>query len=301
MAMRSDFGNVSDKRVPANAKYQGVQTRLDTGASASKRPPAMPAAAQAQRFDEDFKRIRPATLSRLIEEQQEEGRESIFNLAPERDDAASQSSIRCSIPVPPKSRAAGSVASMAGSVLSVIESDACVADSRNLVLLDLREQDDYERCRIPFAISYPSAKINRDQFIPELQRCKRDKGKVLVVYHTNDSTTAAVATLLVRKGWESVHALSGGFEEMVSSYPEILDGDVPERKLTSRPESGSIARARSGNQRASRLPGEIRRGSSVPRRAMGSGRSASPCSTGGSLRSASGRASSVSARASSVH
>mmetsp|Transcript_158074 Transcript_158074/g.303305 ORF Transcript_158074/g.303305 Transcript_158074/m.303305 type:complete len:310 (-) Transcript_158074:154-1083(-) len=291
MALRSDFGQVPDKRVPTNAKYQGVQTRLDTGASASRRPPAMPSA--ARHCDEEFKRIRPATLSRLIQEQQEEGFESVFNLAQGQDDAASQSSVAGSLakPLPAKSRAAASVASVAGSVLSVIESDTCVAESRNLVLLDLREADDYEQCRLPFAISYPAAKINRDQFIPELHRCKRDTSKLLVVYHTNDSTTAAIATLLVRKGWQSVHALSGGFEEMVCSYPEVLEGDVPERKMSSRPNTGSTnwsgsVRSGSGYSRQSgapRMPGEIRRGNSIPRRSMGSGRSASPSSVAGSV------------------
>jgi hypothetical protein len=162
MSLRSDFGSVSDKRVPANPKYQGVQTRLDTGASLSKRPPAMPASAHAvaQRRDEEFKRIKPATLSRMIQEQQEEGCESIFNLGGAGDDAASQSSMRLSNSAAPgaKSQAAGSVFSVAGSVLSVVDSDTCVAESRNLVLLDLRGPEDYEKCRLPFAISYPAQK-----------------------------------------------------------------------------------------------------------------------------------------------
>merc|ERR1712232_1337172 len=98
--------------------------------------------------------------------------------------------------------------------------------------MGLREQEDFERCRLPLAVSYPAVKINRDQFIPELHKCKRDPSKLLVVYHTNDSTTAGVATLLAQKGWENVHALSGGFEEMASSYPEIFEGEMPDRPNT---------------------------------------------------------------------
>lgn len=292
MSSRSDFGSISDKRVPVSAKYQGVQSRLDTGASASKRPPAMPPNARAQLLNEDFKRIRPATLSRLVQEQQEEGLESVFNLADDddRNDRASQSSMRVARPTPAKSHAAGSVASMVGSVVSVVAADASVAE-RKMVLLDLRDVEDYERCRLPSAISYPAAKINRDQIIPELHKCKRDTSILLVVYHRNDTATAAIATLLARKGWESVHALSGGFEEMVSSYPEILDGDVPDRTMSSRPDTGCTVQSRSGysQQSAPRIPGEIRRGGSMPRRSPGSVRAASPSSRSASVRSSSVR------------
>jgi len=124
------------------------------------------------------------------------------------------------------------VNSVAGSVVSVVSSDATVDETRDLVLLDLREPEEFEKCRLPLAVNYPATKINRDQFCPELQRCRRDPSKLLVVYHADDASTAGVATLLVQKGWENVHALSGGFEEMADSYPEVLDGEIPERPDT---------------------------------------------------------------------
>merc|ERR1719436_1776239 len=122
--------------------------------------------------------------------------------------------------------------SVAGSVLSVIETDTTIDEARDLVLLDLRDPEEFERCDLPLAISYPAQKINRDQFPPELHRCKRDPTKLLVVYHSDDQATAGAATLLVQKGWENAHALNGGFEELVSSYPEALEGEAPERPDT---------------------------------------------------------------------
>merc|ERR1712070_388637 len=133
-----------------------------------------------------------------------------------------------------------------GSVVSVCDTDTTIDQARDLILLDLRDENLYEQCRLPMAMSYPAAKINRDQFIPELHRCKRDASKLLVVYHTNDSTTAGVATLLAQKGWEHVHALSGGFEEMASSYPEIFEGEIPERPGTG---STTVSTARSSASR----------------------------------------------------
>lgn len=118
------------------------------------------------------------------------------------------------------------------SVVSVVETDTTVSEARDLVLLDVREGDEFDQCHLPLAVSYPAPKINRDQFIPELLRCKRDPGKLLVVYGANEQATIGVAKLLVEKGWENVHALSGGFEEMIQSYPEVLEGTVPDRPLT---------------------------------------------------------------------
>merc|ERR1712217_201487 len=199
------------------------------------------------RRDEIFKRIRTSTLVRLVQER--DVTESVFALGSiDENEAKSASSVMASRAPPPRtSVAAASVASVhsvAGSVLGVVDSDATVDETRDLVLLDLREPDEFEKCHLPLAVNYPATKINRDQFSPELHRCKRDPSKLLVVYHTDDASTAGVATLLVQKGWENVHALNGGFDEMVQSYPEVLEGDPPERPDTSSTRSTRTATSR---------------------------------------------------------
>jgi len=253
--MKSSFGNPLDKKVPESKKYAHVQSSLDTGASAKKQG-VISTSAAAKRRDEIFKRIRPATLVRLLQER--EVCESVYAMGPDMGDGRSSSSVMASkaatTTAAPTSvvsasvlRKTGSiimsgkvsvcqtdrVGSVAGSVLSVVDSDATVDDTRDLVLLDLREPDEFERCRLPLAVNYPAAKVNRDQFSPELLSCKRNPSKLLVVYHNSDQTTCGVATLLVQKGWEVVHVLTGGFEEMIQSYPEMLDGEIPDRPATS--------------------------------------------------------------------
>merc|ERR1719221_2481824 len=195
--------------------------------------------------DEIFKRIRASTLVRLLQER--EVNESVYAMGDGDDgnDSKTVSSVIASKAGPGpsvKSKAATSIASLssvAGSVVSVVDTDTTIDESRDLVLLDLREDAEYDRCHLPLAMSYPAHKINRDQFTPELHRCKRDASKLLVVYHTDDQATAGVSTLLVQKGWENVHCLSGGFEELVASYPEVLEGEIPER-----PDTGGTARSR---------------------------------------------------------
>lgn len=248
--MKSTFGSASDqKKIPENKKYAHVQSSLDTGATSKGRPSAPTAGEIAKRRDEIFKRIKPSTLARLVAEN--EVCESVYALGSDAGDRGSASSVVASKAGPSSVAATGaaaaasvaSVGSVAGSVVSVITSDTTLAESRDLVLLDLREPEEYQKCHLPMADSYPSPKINRDQFSPELIRCKRDPSKLLVVYHNNDATTAQFATLLVQKGWDSVYALSGGFEEVVQSYPEVLEGEIP-----SRPDTGGTARTSSSRR-----------------------------------------------------
>lgn len=234
--MKSSFGSL-DKKVPERKKYAHIGSSIDTGASAKNEKVAS-ANATARRRNEIFKRIRPATLVRMLQEN--EVSESVYAMGPSSDagDRASMSSVVASKAGLAAPSSVASVSSVAGSVLSVVDSDTTVSEARDLVLLDLRAQAEYDRCRLPLAVSYPAAMINRDQFIPELHRCKREPNKLLVVYAANESSTCAVAKLLVEKGWENTCALSGGFDEMVQSYPEVLEGDVPDR-----PPTGSTVRS----------------------------------------------------------
>lgn len=259
----SSFGNALDKRVPKSSKYANVESSIDTGASARKQI-IVPTGVAAKRREEIFRRIRPAKLVMMLEERNIG--ESIFQMgglghAP--GDGRSVSSVMASKAGPLQIAGAASVASVhsvAGSVLSVVDSNATVDESRDLVLLDLRERPEFMQCHLPLAINYPASLINRDQVSPELHRCKRDHSKLLVVYHVDDQATAGVATLLAQKGWETVHALSGGMEEMLQNYPEVLEGEPP-----TRPDSGSTGRSvprSAGTARSSSTP---TRGSRVGR------------------------------------
>mmetsp|Transcript_48176 Transcript_48176/g.112502 ORF Transcript_48176/g.112502 Transcript_48176/m.112502 type:complete len:238 (+) Transcript_48176:56-769(+) len=228
--MKSSFPSL-DKKVPESKKYAHIASSIDTGATAKKEK-LHSANVTAKRKDEIFKRIRAATLVRLLQDR--EVAESVYALGPgsEYGDRASASSVMASKAGPAAPLSVASVSSVAGSVVSIVETDTTVSEARDLVLLDVREGNEFEQCHLPLAVSYPAPKINRDQFIPELLRCKRDPSKLLVVYGANEQSSIGVAKLLVEKGWENVHALTGGFEEILQSYPEVLEGTVPERPLT---------------------------------------------------------------------
>lgn len=232
--MKGSFGNPLDKKTPESKKYAHVASSIDTGASQRKQHIVSTGAA-AKRRDEIFKRVRCATLVRMLEERVVN--ESVFamgGLSERPDNGRSVASVAVSKAGPLTIAGAASVASVhsvAGSVLSVVDSKATLDDSQDLLLLDLREPEDFARCHLPLALNYPASQINRDQFPPQLHRCRRDPTKLLIVYHTDDQSTAGVAMLLAQKGWD-IHALSGGFEEMAQSYPEVLEGEPPVRPDT---------------------------------------------------------------------
>jgi len=260
----SSFGNALDRRTPDSKKYAHVASSLDTGASAKKQV-VVSANVAAKRRDEIFKRIRPATLVRMLEERNVN--ESIFHMGGYGSDRPDTSKSVCSVVAskagPLSIAGAASVASVhtvAGSVLSIVDSSATVDDTRDLVLLDLRERADFDQCRLPLAINYPASLINRDQFTPELHRCKRDVSKLLVVYHVDDQSTAGVAMLLAQKGWDTVHAVTGGFEELAQSYPEVLEGELP-----ARPDTTSTIRSAPRSSGAGRSAGTPLRGGRPPR------------------------------------
>lgn len=254
------FGNL-DRRTPESKKYAHIASSINTGASA-KNQVVVTAGVAAKRRDEIFKRIRPATLVRMLEERNVN--ESIFNMGgygSGRPDTSKSvfSSVVASKAGPLSIAGAASVASVhtvAGSLLSVVDSSATVDDTRDLVLLDLRERADFDQCHLPLAMNYPASLINRDQFTPELYRCKRDVSKLLVVYHTDDQSTAGVAMLLAQKGWDTVHAVTGGFEELAQSYPEVLEGEMPARPDTtgSAPRSAGAGRSAGTPLRGGRPP-----------------------------------------------
>lgn len=254
----SSFGNALERRTPDSKKYAHIGSSIDTGASAKKQL-VVPTNVAAKRRDEIFKRMRPATMVRLLEERVIN--ESIFSMGGLSDmpgDGRSVSSIVASKAGPLSIAGAASVASVhsvAGSVLSVVDSNATVDDSRDLLLLDMRERAEFEQCHLPLAINYPASLINRDQFTPELHRCKRDHSKLLIVYHADDQSTAGVAMLLAQKGWENVYALSGGLEEMAQNYAEVLEGDPPVRPDTT--STRSIPRS-AGTARSSSTPSRPR-------------------------------------------
>jgi len=112
-------------------------------------------------------------------------------------------------------------------VVSIITNDAQPLKTQDdILVLDVRPQEKFNKCHIQHAISYEKKRLMQDQITPDLYAFKQASNKKLVVYDTDDKTTSEVATLLVNKGWCNVFSLTGGFEETVATYAEICEGQL---------------------------------------------------------------------------
>lgn len=237
-----------DKKVPQNPKYANVESRLSSGGAQSKSAAPVSAQAVSKRRDEVFKRIKCSTLARLIRDS--EVAESIYGLAEGDDECDDRSSVRASVAASQSvAPTAASSVTVAGSVLSVVQTDAETVDGmKDHVVYDLREAEDFNSHHITTALSYPATLLNRDKITPELYKLKSSE-KILVVYHKDDSLGAPVATQLVQRGWENVYLLSGGLDDFAEGYPELIDGDVPARPKTGMSAVSGRASSGAGSRR----------------------------------------------------
>lgn len=62
---------------------------------------------------------------------------------------------------------------------------AQLSGSSSILLIDLRDPEEYRLSHIQGAINYPGPNISRDKFIPQLFSYKNAEGKIIVLY-TND-------------------------------------------------------------------------------------------------------------------
>jgi centrosomal protein CEP41 len=212
-----------ERKIPPNPKYASIRSAIDTGATARKTPKIQSDQQISKRRGELFKRVNNAKIADLIHTvESEEGRESIYDLLDFVNEKDVVSSADC------HSQAAPSVKSLGGGsvgVLSVVNSTCQgISENRDLLLVDLRDYDEYRKSRISLSINHPGVLIARDVIHPSLNTFKRkNAGKSLVVYHHDERQTTHYATLLVEKGWEDVYIVDGGFIEFSSSYPELIE------------------------------------------------------------------------------
>lgn len=68
-----------------------------------------------------------------------------------------------------------------------------ITQNTKFLLLDLRDDEDYDLWRIKEAINYPAPNIARDKIIPELFRFKNQPDKLIVIYMNDERKGTAAA------------------------------------------------------------------------------------------------------------
>uniref|UniRef100_A0A7N6A7N3 Rhodanese domain-containing protein n=1 Tax=Anabas testudineus TaxID=64144 RepID=A0A7N6A7N3_ANATE len=265
MSLRRSIGDVEymKKRIPKNAKYQHVKTRLDTGCSLTKYLERLEDIKKNYRYrkDEIFKRLKVTTFAQLL----------IFHSLADGD-VVSNADLEClsertngSLQVSPLSdrQDAGDTRencySARSTLLSVISGVGELNLDRNnqktpnelvstpepadtpypdcpYLLLDVRDRDQYELCHIISAQSFPIAMLSRtmNPYTKEVLGYKNAAGKIIIVYDEDERIASQAATTMCERGFENLFMLSGGLKVVVQKFPEgMTTGSIPRSCLSS--------------------------------------------------------------------
>ncbi|CAD8093572.1 unnamed protein product [Paramecium sonneborni] len=214
-------GNPLDKKVPKNKKYDYVKQTLNTGPTV-RDIEVISNSTIAKKRSEIFKRIKCSTVLKLISE--EPAQESIHNIIDQQEqdqlkqfDAQSQYSQKTRF----------TEVSQVSAITYATE-QLGLTDQSEFLLIDLRDQDDYQLYHIKEAINFPAPQLRQDKLTQQIFRFKNQEGKLIIIYHFDEKNGIPSATLFAEKGFENVYLLSGGIEKFLQNHPEgVIGTKVP--------------------------------------------------------------------------
>ena len=99
-----------------------------------------------------------------------------------------------------------------------------------VIVIDVRDEDEYKAGRITCALHYPPNRLNHSvtPFLEEMFAYKNKEGKRIVAYDHDDSHTAhKVASLLFEKGIDNIFVLTGGLAEYARHCSDDIVGIAP--------------------------------------------------------------------------
>ena len=171
-----------EKKLKENTKYKQISKVVDTG-STIKSNQFMSDQLISKRKSEMFKRVKGSTIIKLIKAAQANQTESIYNLGSGGDPNLNQ-------PEETKddNKSVASQQTAKSNITNVTAVTYATEMLGNLseidyIILDLREECDYERIHLKDAISFPAVNISRDKFTHQLIMMKNKPGKMIILYH----------------------------------------------------------------------------------------------------------------------
>lgn len=106
-------------------------------------------------------------------------------------------------------------------------------DSSQFLLLDLRDEEDYNLSHIKGAINFPAPNIARDKFHAQLIKFRNKEGKIVVLYTQDERTGWDSVQMLSDKGWSNLCMLEGGFSKFTEAEDndELISGRVAHTEI----------------------------------------------------------------------
>jgi centrosomal protein CEP41 len=100
-----------------------------------------------------------------------------------------------------------------------------------VLLVDVRDKEDYDACHLKTAVHYPPAMLNRstNNLTPELLAFRNKDNAIIVVYDLEEEVVVGrkVANIFFERGFDNICILSGGLKEFVQDFVEFVDGIPP--------------------------------------------------------------------------
>ena len=225
-----------EKKMSSNPKYKDITKVIDTG-NTIKSNQFMSDQLISKRKSEMFKRVKGSTIIKLINIAQSNQTESIYNLGNEpqnediKDDNKSVTSQQTNKSNMTNVTAVTYATEMLGNLNDI-----------DFIILDLREQCEYDRIHIVEAQSFPAVNISRDKFTHQMIMMKNKPGKMIIMYHSDERNGIPYANNFFQKGYDNVYFLSGGIEDFVKKYPNYLEGPEKEKYVNMKIESDKQAK-----------------------------------------------------------
>ena len=136
-----------EKKVPKNPKYEGIGPVINSGKTI-KQVEILSNQSVAKRKGEIFHRIKSSTLAKLLDEAGT--KESIYNINKDTEEVKEVEDNKSVFSI------AHSVAASEFSVVTVNTEALGVNEDSEFVLLDLRDEEEFEKYHIKEAISFPA-------------------------------------------------------------------------------------------------------------------------------------------------
>ncbi|CAI8015844.1 Centrosomal protein of 41 kDa [Geodia barretti] len=232
-----------NKRIPKNPKYSHVKATVDTGASLGKYLARLEDMRKNYRFrpDEIFKRLKATTFVQLVVQ---------VALTRMQDDEEVEDEEPTPLPEDesPPDTARSTLNSIVHGIgeLDVADDEPSQPPSPRLpptspyLLLDVRDTDEYQRCHVISAKSYPVAMLSRscNYFTQDILDYSNKPGHIIILYDDNERMAPQAATVFVQRGVDNVFLLSGGMRVLHRVFPQgIITGSLPPSCLPSPPPS----------------------------------------------------------------
>eukprot|EP00696_Hemimastix_kukwesjijk_P015566 gnl/Hemi2/3786_TR1329_c0_g1_i1.p1 gnl/Hemi2/3786_TR1329_c0_g1~~gnl/Hemi2/3786_TR1329_c0_g1_i1.p1 ORF type:complete len:325 (+),score=83.49 gnl/Hemi2/3786_TR1329_c0_g1_i1:158-1132(+) len=214
--------SVLDKVVPKNPKFDYIQPSIDTGSSVTKTAVVKEERDMVKaRPWEKFRRLSPGTVNKILVEHQTKIVAACQRSA-ETDPNASPGEFTVSDVVDRKLEAPAIPQAFAHHMPSEEPEKA-------FLLLDLRDNTEFEAFHLKFATSYPSAMLSRSMncFTREILEYRNKPNKIIILVDDDERTAVPAGNTMFERDIDNIFVMAGGHKEFCPRFPENVVGTIP--------------------------------------------------------------------------